>query len=221
MAMAAGLFTIGCFGPLIAIYVRESLHASAGVFGIVSAMIGVGLLVGIAGDPRAGGASSTQRNAWCCRRPRGHRARRPHHGRADIYLPFTLLGTFVMGFAFAAIIVPAQTLMQHETPRELHGPDLEHRDVGRFLRADPRAGAVGRSRATDRRARRVPRSAPPWRERSRSPAGCTSARPCRRPPSRRASSRRPSWPARSWSRRLRHWREGRACCSPSRARRTG
>ena len=46
LAMAAGLFTIGCFGPLIAIFVREFLHASAGVFGIVSAMVGVGLLVG-------------------------------------------------------------------------------------------------------------------------------------------------------------------------------
>src|SRR5215472_9338810 len=40
MAMAAGMFVIGCFGPLIAIYVREWLHASAFVFGIVSAMVG-------------------------------------------------------------------------------------------------------------------------------------------------------------------------------------
>ena len=47
--MAAGLFTIGCFGPLIAIFVRESLHASAGMFGFVSATIGVGLLVGTQG----------------------------------------------------------------------------------------------------------------------------------------------------------------------------
>ena len=36
LAMAAGLFIVGCFGPLIAIYVRESLHASAGTFGAVS-----------------------------------------------------------------------------------------------------------------------------------------------------------------------------------------
>src|SRR6185437_6996108 len=46
LAMAAGLFTIGCFGPLIAVYVREWLHASAGVFGMVSAMVGVGMLAG-------------------------------------------------------------------------------------------------------------------------------------------------------------------------------
>src|SRR5215213_1141116 len=46
IAMAAGLFTIGCFGPLISIYVRDTLHASAGWFGYVSGMVGVGLLVG-------------------------------------------------------------------------------------------------------------------------------------------------------------------------------
>jgi MFS family permease len=41
MAMAAGLFTIGCFGPLIAIFVRDTLHGSARLFGFVSAMVGV------------------------------------------------------------------------------------------------------------------------------------------------------------------------------------
>src|SRR5450432_207653 len=46
LAMAAGLFTIGCFGPLISIYVRDTLHASAGLFGLVSGMVGVGLLAG-------------------------------------------------------------------------------------------------------------------------------------------------------------------------------
>ena len=46
MAMAAGLFTIGCFGPLIAVYLREGLHEGSGVFGIVSAMIGVGMMAG-------------------------------------------------------------------------------------------------------------------------------------------------------------------------------
>src|SRR5215831_1338027 len=40
LAMAAGLFTIGCFGPLIAIHVRDSLHASARLFGFVSGMVG-------------------------------------------------------------------------------------------------------------------------------------------------------------------------------------
>ena len=33
----------------------------------------------------------------------------------------TMLATFLMGFAFAAIIVPAQTMLQRETPHALMG----------------------------------------------------------------------------------------------------
>src|SRR6202789_3552495 len=47
LAMAAGMFVIGCFGPLIAIYVRDSLHASTKMFGIASPMIGLGMLLAI------------------------------------------------------------------------------------------------------------------------------------------------------------------------------
>ena len=73
IAMAAGLFTIGCFGPLIAIFVRESLHASAGMFGVVSAMIGVGI------DGRHAGAARRrappQQRGDGAVGPRGHRRR--------------------------------------------------------------------------------------------------------------------------------------------------
>ncbi|HKB48439.1 MAG TPA: MFS transporter, partial [Ktedonobacterales bacterium] len=47
MAMAAGTFVMGCFGPLIAIYVRDWLHAKAGTFGTVSAMVGIGMMLGM------------------------------------------------------------------------------------------------------------------------------------------------------------------------------
>lgn len=118
LAMAAGLFTIGCFGPLIAIFVRDTLHASAGLFGIISGMVGVGLLAG------------TQ----LLRRFAAHL---PDHmlvlsGLAGIgagvlllgavpFVPATLAATFTIGFAFAAIMVPAQTLLQRETPHEMIG----------------------------------------------------------------------------------------------------
>ena len=49
LAMAAGMFVLGCFGPLIAVYVRDSLHASTKSFGVVAAMIGLGMLLGING----------------------------------------------------------------------------------------------------------------------------------------------------------------------------
>jgi len=118
LAMAAGMFVIGCFGPLIAIYVREWLHASAFVFGIVSAMVGAGMIFGMPVVRRLSGTVSNSTLVL--------------GGLAGIGLgalllgAFTLaatamLGTFTLGFAFAGIIVPAQTLMQRETPHELLG----------------------------------------------------------------------------------------------------
>jgi MFS family permease len=118
MAMAAGMFVIGCFGPLIAIYVRESLHASALVFGIVSAMVGIGMIFGMPVVRRLSGTVSNPVLVL--------------GGLAGIGLgalllgaftlvPTAMLGTFTLGFAFAGIIVPAQTLMQRETPHELLG----------------------------------------------------------------------------------------------------
>jgi MFS transporter, DHA3 family, macrolide efflux protein len=118
VAMAAGLFTIGCFGPLISIYVRDTLHASAGSFGYVSGMVGVGLLVGtqiIRIVART--ASDTGLVLW---------------GLLGIgagvfllgampYMPAALVATFTIGFAFAAIMVPAQTLIQRETPPDMLG----------------------------------------------------------------------------------------------------
>ena len=43
VALAAGMFVMGCFGPLIAIFVRDTLRASTNVFGLASA---VGPLLG-------------------------------------------------------------------------------------------------------------------------------------------------------------------------------
>ena len=118
IAMAAGLFTIGCFGPLISIYVRDTLHASAGSFGYVSGRVGVGLLLGtqiIRIIARK--ASDTGLVLW---------------GLLGIGAGVFLLGavpniaaalaaTFTIGFAFASIMVPAQTLIQRETPADMLG----------------------------------------------------------------------------------------------------
>lgn len=117
-AMAAGLFTIGCFGPLIAIFVRESLHASAAMFGFISATIGVGLMAGTQGLRAVAHRLSNEAMVLA--------------GLVGIglgvfllgalpYVPATVLATFTIGFAFAGIIVPAQTLLQQETPPELMG----------------------------------------------------------------------------------------------------
>jgi MFS transporter, DHA3 family, macrolide efflux protein len=118
LAMAAGMFVIGCFGPLIAIYVRDSLHASTKMFGIVSPMIGLGMLLGINGLNTFGKKLSNSLLVYS--------------GLCGIaiglviltLLPHiwsTLIGNFIIGFSVAGIIVPAQTLFQQATPPELMG----------------------------------------------------------------------------------------------------
>jgi MFS family permease len=120
IAMAAGLFTIGCFGPLVSIYVRDTLRADPGIFGFVSGMVGVGLVVGtqiIRKVAAKGWISDTGLVIW---------------GLVGIGLGVLLLGavahiaatfaaTFTIGFAFAAIMVPASTLIQRETPPDMLG----------------------------------------------------------------------------------------------------
>jgi MFS family permease len=118
LAMAAGLFTIGCFGPLISIWVRDTLHANAGLFGFVSGTVGVGMLIG------------TQIVRQLARRVSDTSL--VLAGLVGIGAGVLLLGavphiaaafaaTFTIGFAFGAIIVPAQTLIQRETPHDMLG----------------------------------------------------------------------------------------------------
>jgi DHA3 family macrolide efflux protein-like MFS transporter len=118
LAMAAGMFVIGCFGPLIAIYVRDSLHASTKMFGIVSPMIGLGMLLGINGLNTFGKKLSNTMLVYS--------------GLIGIavglvilttlpHIWSTLIGNFIIGVSVAAIIVPAQTLFQQATPPELMG----------------------------------------------------------------------------------------------------
>ncbi len=118
LALAAGMFVIGCFGPLIAIYVRDTLHASTKVFGAASAMIGLGILVGI-----------NLLNTFGKRIPNPTLVYAGLGGIAAglvmlTTLPFawaTILGDFVIGFAVAGIIIPSQTMIQQETPPALMG----------------------------------------------------------------------------------------------------
>jgi MFS family permease len=118
MAMAAGMFVIGCFGPLIAIYVREWLHATAFVFGMVSAMVGVGMIVGM---PLVRRLSGTLSNSTLVLGGLAGIGLGALLLGAFTYAATAMLGTFTLGFMFAGVIVPAQTLMQRETPHELMG----------------------------------------------------------------------------------------------------
>ncbi|HYL92910.1 MAG TPA: MFS transporter [Alphaproteobacteria bacterium] len=118
MAMALAMFVMSSFSPLISIYIRDGLNAGPGTFGIISAMVGVGLVVG--------GALVTKLV----------RTRSKSHvvlvGLLGLGAGTALLGlfksvvvagvsTFAMGFAIAFVLVPAQTLSQQETPPSMVG----------------------------------------------------------------------------------------------------
>jgi MFS transporter, DHA3 family, macrolide efflux protein len=118
VAFAAGMFVIGCFAPLTAVYVRDDLHASTNTFGIASALVGVGMIAGI--------------NSLSVFASRIKDTSLVYSGLAGIAFGLVLmagisqiwsafLGEFVIGFAFAAIFLPSQTKMQQETPPALLG----------------------------------------------------------------------------------------------------
>jgi len=118
VAMAAGLFTVGCFGPLIAIHVRDTLHASARLFGFVSATIGIGLLAGTQVIRKV--AARVTEDVLVLAGLAGIGAGALLLGAVPSSAA-TVIAAFAIGFAFAAIMVPAQTLLQRETPHALIG----------------------------------------------------------------------------------------------------
>ncbi len=118
VAFAAGMFVIGCFAPLTAVYVRDNLHASTNTFGIASALVGVGMIAGI--------------NSLSVFASRVKDTSLVYSGLAGIASGLLLmagittiwsafLGEFAIGFAFAAIFLPSQTKIQQETPPPLLG----------------------------------------------------------------------------------------------------
>ncbi|HEY9127412.1 MAG TPA: MFS transporter, partial [Acidobacteriaceae bacterium] len=118
LALASGMFIMGCFGPLIAVYVRDALRSGNTIYAWASAMIGIGILTGINVLNTFG---KTIKNTVLV-----------YAGLLGIAAGLillalmarvwsTLLGDFLIGFSVAEIIIPAQTLMQEETPRELMG----------------------------------------------------------------------------------------------------
>jgi MFS family permease len=118
IAMAAAMFVLSSFSPLISIYIRDSLHAGPTMFGIISAMVGVGLIAG------------TQFVARLARSLSGS-----HVVVVGLFLlgigaallglfqniPVASLSTFTIGMAIAFVWVPAQTMSQQETPPAMVG----------------------------------------------------------------------------------------------------
>ena len=127
LALAAGMFVIGCFGPLIAVFVRDSLKASSGTFSICSGCIGVGMFLGMT---VLNAAAKKVKNTTLVYFGLGGiadgtllMALGPHIsiGRVHVDVAFTIVGCFAIGFACAGIIIPSQTMIQQETPQAMLG----------------------------------------------------------------------------------------------------
>ena len=118
LAFAAGMFVLGCFGPLIAVYVRDTLHQSTKVYSLVSAMIGVGMFLGVNMLNTVGKKIKNTTLVYS--------------GLGGIgialcmlaWLPYVwsaVVADLLIGLAVGCIVVPATTLMQQETPAALMG----------------------------------------------------------------------------------------------------
>lgn len=118
LALASGMFVLGCFGPLIAIYVRDTIHASTKFFGVASSMIAIGMFCSINALNTVG--KGLKNNLLV------------YSGLGGIavglcllfgltHMWSTILGNLVIGASVAGIIVPATTMIQQETPPALMG----------------------------------------------------------------------------------------------------
>ena len=117
-AMAAATFAISCFSPLIAVFVRDILNGDVRTFALVSAAIGLGMIAG---------TQSVRRFV---------KSRPPRYivvfslavvagaialmGAASVAIVLAT-GAFLMGAGVGLLVVPAQTLIQSETPLPMAG----------------------------------------------------------------------------------------------------
>lgn len=117
-ALAAGMFALGCFAPMIAVYVRDNLHAPQKIFGVTSAMIGIGLLVGI---NVLTAAAKKVKHTSLVYFGLGGMAVGTLVLAAIPRLSTTIPALILIGFAAGGIIVPSQTMIQEETPQNMLG----------------------------------------------------------------------------------------------------
>jgi MFS family permease len=118
VSSCVAMFVLSSFSPLISVYIRDLLHAGPMLYGGISAMVGVGLIVG----------TQVVRTA-AAKRPIEEMVLGGLFGLglgAGLLGSFTFGataagGTFLLGFAIAFVVVPAQTLSQKETPHEMQG----------------------------------------------------------------------------------------------------
>lgn len=118
LASAAAMFMLSSFSPLISIYIRDTLRAGPRLYGIISSMVGVGLIGGTQLAAKAGKNQPMSTLILVGLFALG--------GGAALLGAFentatAALSTFTIGAAIAFVIVPAQTLSQRDTPHAMQG----------------------------------------------------------------------------------------------------
>jgi MFS family permease len=117
-AMVVAMFVLSCFSPLISIYVRDMLRGGTFLYGFVSTMVGVGLILGTQSVNRFARQRSKKDVVLAGLLTLGLST-----GLLAAFasIPMAAASLFGLGVAIALVIVPAQTLMQQETPHAMIG----------------------------------------------------------------------------------------------------
>ena len=118
LSMTAGMFAMGCFGALVSVFVRDTLHGGAYLFGAIGSLIGVGTILGaVLVQKLAKGKPPAQMVSFGL-------------GGVGVFIVIltalrtpaaTLLGSFGIGVSVAFIMVAATVILQGETPLEMRG----------------------------------------------------------------------------------------------------
>ncbi|MBZ5581211.1 MAG: MFS transporter [Acidobacteriia bacterium] len=118
LSMTAGMFAVRCFGALLSVYVRDVLAAGTALFGILNSLIGVGMIAG------------SQCLRPLAQRLSGQRLVVGGLGGMGLAVFVTALfgsvrgaaaGMLGLGFCAALVMIPANTVLQQETPPALLG----------------------------------------------------------------------------------------------------
>ena len=118
ISLTAGMFAIRCFFALIAVYVRDVLRGGSSLFGSISSLVGIGIILG-----------SQFIHRFARQRSKGHLVILGLLGiGVSIVLmaifsnvPVTMAATLGIGFWVGFLIVPTQVLLQEETPKDMLG----------------------------------------------------------------------------------------------------
>ena len=116
--MAAATFAISCFNPLIAVFVRDILKGDVRTFGLISTLTGVGMIAGTQAARRLVAKASKRHVVLfsLCVMASGILLL-----GAARYPAAAAVGAGIMGLGVGLMTVPAQTLIQSETPLSMAG----------------------------------------------------------------------------------------------------